>query len=210
MSDRSWESIGSEFGKVLKKTKYQKKIKKMKKTSIMAALVIGILLISLLGIRSLYRGATGADAKEAKAELIEDCGCGNIEDCLAKDKIDCAWKMYNEKAENNMDTHDDLMKLVKAEGTQHIINKTYDEGWLRIGQNDLGYDQHLLWAYKYEYLNSVIDQFIAEDNLKGAKLWAMKASDEHNTSGWQKEQTDDFDRRKTQRKLLLKKVKEFR
>jgi len=209
MSDRSWESIGSEFGEVLNKTKYQKKIKKMKKTSIMVALAIGILLISLLAVRSLYRGATGADEKEAKAEMIEDCGCGNIDDCLAKDKIDCAWKMYNELAENYLDTYDELMKLVKAEGTQHIINKTYDEGWLRIGQNDLGYDQHLLWVYKYEYLNSVIDQFIAEDNLKGAKLWAMKASDEHNTSGWKKEQTHDFNEKKTQRKLLLKKVKEF-
>jgi cell division protein YceG involved in septum cleavage len=37
----------------------------------------------------------------------------------------------------------------------------------------------------------------------------MKASDEHNIEGWMESETHDFDKNKTQQKLLLQKVEEF-
>lgn len=207
MSDRSWESISSEFDKVLKKTKYQKKIKKMKKSSIMVGLGVGCLLIWFIGARWIYRGVTNADENEAREELYADCGCSSVDDCLEKDKIDCAWEILN-KDEYFVDLQDKL-KIIKAESVKFVESGEYKKGWTKLAKQDLEYYQNDLIAYKYEYLNLVIDELIEEGDLKKAKVYAMKASDEHNTEGWNESETHDFDKSKTQRQLLLKKIKEF-
>jgi hypothetical protein len=207
MSDRSWESIGSEFGKVLEKTEYKKKIKKMKKSSIMVGLGVGCLLIWFMAARWIYRGVTGAEEKEAMAEMVADCVCSSVDDCLAKDKIDCAWQILN-RDEILIDLKGKF-KIIKAESVKFIELGEYKEGWNNLAKQDLRYNQYKLIAYKYEYLNLVIDELIEEGDLKKAKLYAMKGSDEHNTEGWTESETNDFDKNKTQQKLLLKKVEEF-
>lgn len=207
MSDRSWESISSEFGKVLEKTEYKKKIKKTKKTSLMVALGVGCLLIWFMAARWIYRGVTGAEEKEAIAEMVADCGCSSVDDCLAKEKIDCAWQILNR--DDILIDLEDKFKIIKAESVKFIELGEYKEGWNNISKQDLDYYQNDLIAYKYEYLNMVIDELIEEGDLKKAKLYAMKASDEHNIEGWMESETHDFDKNKTQQKLLLQKVEEF-
>ncbi len=207
MSDRSWESIGSEFGKVLENTEYKKKIKKTKKSSIMVGLGVGCLLIWFMVARWIYRGVTGAEENEAREELYADCGCSSVDDCLEKDKIDCAWEILN-KDEYFVDFQDKL-KIIKAESVKLVESGEYKKGWTKLAKQDLEYYQNDLIAYKYEYLNLVIDELIEEGDLKKAKIYAMKASDEHNTEGWTESEMNDFDKNKTQQKLLLKKVEEF-
>ena len=208
MSDRSWESIGSEFGKVLKNTKYQKKIKNMKKTSILIAVGAVCLIIWFLGARWIYRGVTGADEKEALEEVIAECGCSSLDDCLEKNNLDCAWKMH-EMNDIKLYPYPDLIKLIKAQCAIHIQEEEYLKGWDYIKKQDFDSSDDILRAYEFEFLNSVIDRLLMNGDIKKAKLWAMKASDEHNTEGWRESETSDFNKRKTQRKLLLAKVKEF-
>ena len=205
MSDRSWESIGSEFGKVLEETNYKKKIKKMKKSSIMIGLVIGCLLIWFMAARWIYRGVTGAEGKEAKAEMVANCGCSSIDDCLAKNKTDCAWEMYADDPYFDKDK----LKIIKVESINFIVAGEYKKGWNSLAGQDLGIYESDLIAYKYEYLNLVIDELIEEGDLKKAKLYAMKASDEHNIGGYKESGLSEWDPNKTQRQLLLKKVEEF-
>lgn len=208
MSDRSWNSIGSEFGKVLKKTKYQKRIKKIKKTSILIGVGILCLIIWFMGMRWIYRGITGADEKEATEELIADCGCSSLDDCLEKNNIDCAWKMY-EAEEVKLWPYPELIKLIKAQCSIHLEKEEYLKGWDYIKKQNFDSAENTLKEYEFEYLNNVIDRLLMNGDIKKAKLWAMKASDEHNTEGWRESETSDFNKRKTQRKLLLAKVKEF-
>lgn len=207
MSERSWESIGSEFDKVLKKTKYQQKIAKTKKTSLMVAIGVGCLLIWFMAARWIYRGVTGAEEKEAIAEMVADCGCSSVDDCLGKEKIDCAKQILN-RDEFLIDL-DDKFKIIKAESIKYIEQGEYKKGWNNLAKQDLDYNQNKLIAYKYEYLNLVIDELIEEGDLKKAKLYAMKASDEHNVEGWMESETNDFDKNKTQQKLLIQKVEEL-
>lgn len=49
MSGRSWESISTEFDKVLKNTNYQKKIAKTRKTTLLIALGIVCLILWFMG-----------------------------------------------------------------------------------------------------------------------------------------------------------------
>ena len=77
----------------------------------------------------------------------------------------------------------------------------YKKGWTKLAKQDLEYYQNDLIAYKYEYLNLVIDELIEEGDLKKAKIYAMIASDEHNTVGWTGSETNDFDKNMTQQKL---------
>lgn len=208
MGEKSWESIGSEFGKVLSQTAYQKKLRKMKRSTLLTLVGIAAVLVWFVAARWIYRTATNADEREAKEELLADCGCSSIDECLSQDNLECAWKMY-EQDEIKLDPWPDLIKLVKAQCTIHLQNEEYQKGWDYIKKQDFDYSDEIIRAYEYEYLNGVIDRVLMTGNTKAAKLWAMKASDEHNTEGWRESETHDFDPKKTQRKLLLEKVKEF-
>ena len=211
MAKKTWSSISDKLKNILSVTKYQSRVKLLKNGSIFLTIVIVGMIISALLLVGLFRAAT-APARE-KAAMIKECGCESIDECVSEYNIDCAWKMYSEHQKKVLfpgKQYDVLIKLVKGEGSQSIRNNTYDEGWLKIGQYDFDDDQELLWAYKYEYLNAVIDNFIAEGNLKSAKLWAMKASDEHNSSGFKKGHWEFKSTDKTQRKLLLDKIKQFK
>ena len=178
----------------------------MRKSSILIALGIGCLLIWFIAARWIYRGVMGAGEKEAKAEMVADCGCSSIDDCLVKNKIDCAWEMY---ANNEWGDTREKLKIIKAESINFIEVGEYKKGWNNLCGKDLGYSESDLIAYKYEYLNMVIDELIEEGDLKKAKLYAMKASDEHDTEGSQESGFSEWYPNKTQRQLLLKKVKEF-
>jgi hypothetical protein len=209
MDKKKWGSISEKLTDLLSGTKYQSKIKLFKNGSILLTIVIIGMIISSLLLVGLFRFAT-APARE-KAEMIEECGCESIDECVSNYNIDCAWKMYNEYQNDYTFTqHDVLIKLVKAEGAQSIRNKNFDEGWLKINQYDFDSNQEILWAYKYEYINSVIDDFISEGNLNTAKLWAMKASDEHNSGGFKKGHWEFSSTDKTQRELLLEKINLFK
>ena len=208
MSEKNWDPIGSELGKVLSNTNYQIKIRKMKKTTLLTLAGIGALIIWFIGARWVFRGITNADEKEAKEAMVSDCGCSSIDECLNQNKLDCAWKMY-EADDIKIYPYPDLIKLIKAQCALHIQKEEYQQGWDYIKKQDFDSSDEMLKAYEYEFLNSVIDRVLMSGNAKVAKLWAMKASDEHNTEGWRASQTNDFDPKKTQRKLLLAKVNEF-
>ena len=179
----------------------------MKKSSTLIALGVVCLLIWFIAARWIYRGVTGAEEKEAIAEMVADCDCSSVDDCLAKEKIDCAWQILNR--DDFLIDLEDKFKIIKAESIEYIEQGEYKKGWNNLAKQDLDYNQDKLIAYKYEYLNLVIDELIEEGDLKKAKIYAMKGSDEHNTEGWTESETNDFDKNKTQQKLLLKKVEEF-
>lgn len=207
MSERSWESISSEFDKVLKKSKYQKKIAKTKKTSLLIAVGIGCLIIWFMGARWIYRGVTGADEKEAKEELLAKCGCSSVDDCIEKNNTECAWKILNQ--DESLVKDEDKMKIIKAESIGFIKKGEFKKGWQNLSEQNFEYFQNDLIAYKYEYLNLVIDELLEDGEINKAKVYAMKASDEHNIEGWLESETNDFNKNKTQRKLLLKKISAF-
>ncbi len=141
-------------------------------------------------------------------EIIKKCGCFSIDDCIEKNNIDCAWEILN--SDELFFDLKDKFKIIKAESKNYIEVEEYNEGWDNLLKYDLEYYQNELIAFKYEYLNMVIDEFIEKGDLENAKVHAMKASDEHNIEGWEEYETYDWDDNKTQRKILLKKVEEFR
>ena len=139
----------------------------------MAALAIGILLISLLGVRSLYRGVTGADAKEAKAEIIEECGCGSLEECLVKNKLDCAWKIYHEDQKEIMSSSN-IKKLVDANvKLTHTIRKHLLKGDLEKfgGCLDAGWQikRNLSSMISNNHIDAIYNGAI-ENGASGGKL----------------------------------------
>ena len=178
----------------------------MKKSSTLIALGIGCLLIWFIAARWIYRGVTGAEEKEAIAEMVADCGCSSIDECLDKNKIDCAWQLLNKKDFPDMGSK---FKIIKSQSINYVEKGEYKEGWNNLAKQALDSSQNELIAYKYEYLNLVIDELIEEGDLKKAKLYAMKASDEHDTRGNHESGLSKWEPNKTQRQLLLKKVKEF-
>ena len=100
-------------------------------------------------------------------------------------------------------------KIIKSQSINYVEKGEYKKGWNNLAKQDLDSSQNNLIAYKYVYLNLVIDELIEEGDLKKAKLYAMKASDEHDTRGNQESGLSKWESNKTQRQLLLKKVKEF-
>ena len=94
MAKKTWDSISDKLGDILNGTKYQSKIKLLKNGSVLLTIVIVGMIISALLLVGLFRAAT-APARE-KAQMIKECGCESIDECISEYNIDCAWKMYSE------------------------------------------------------------------------------------------------------------------
>lgn len=168
----------------------------MNKTLILVALAI-------IGISLIWYMSSTND----KEEIISECSCGSIDECLAKNNIDCAWKFFNDL---EYDKNENKLKIIKVESINFIEKGEYKKGWNNLAKQEFEYLwKNDLMAYKYEYLNLVIDELIEEGEITEAKIWAMKGSENHNIEGWTESETSNFDEKKTQRKLLLQKVKEF-
>ncbi len=216
-SETSWKNIAKELEEVLGNTNYQNELKqkakqrkKMIKYSIIGAIVLGSCLLWFMGARWVYRKATKADTKDQREQLYAECGCNSVDDCLSKDSTASARKLLFSPLEDNISTDDDLLKIIEKEGAINIKNENFEAGWEQLKAEKLGlvYNNQLE-AYRYKYLTEVVDHFLEAGNKKTAKKWALKGAPDMNEDGYTAKETNDFDPKKSQRKLLLKRIAEF-
>ncbi len=216
-SSESWKNIAKELEEVLGNTSYQNGLKakaKQRKKLIKYSIIGGIILVSCLlwfmGARWVYRKATKADTKDQREQLYAECGCNSVDDCLSKDSTASARKILFSPLEDHYSTDDDLLKIIEKEGAINIKNKLFEAGWEQLKAEKIGMVYaYQLEAYKYQYLTEVVDHFLESGNKKTAKKWALKGSPDMNAEGFTEKESNDFDPKKTQRKLLLKRIAEF-
>jgi hypothetical protein len=216
-SAESWKNIAKELEEVLGNTAYQnglkqiaQKRKKMIKYSIIGSILLFSCLLWFMGARWVYRKATKADTKEQREELYAECGCNSVDDCLSKDSTASARKILFSPLENQFGTDNDLLKIIEKEGGINIKNKNFDAGWEQLKAEKLeSFYEFQLKAYRYKYLSEVVDHFLETNNQKMAKKWALKGAPDMNEEGYNEKETHDFDPKKTQRKLLLKRIADF-
>jgi len=124
--------------------------------------------------------------------------------------IASARKLLFSPLEDNISTDDDLLKIIEKEGAINIKNENFEAGWEQLKAEKLGlvYNNQLE-AYRYKYLTEVVDHFLEAGNKKTAKKWALKGAPDRNEDGYTEKETNDFDPKKSQRKLLLKRIAEF-
>lgn len=216
-SETSWKNIAKELEEVLGNTNYQNELKqnakqrkKMIKYSIIGAIVLVSCLLWFMGARWVYRKATKADTKDQREQLYAECGCNSVDDCLSKDSTASARKLLFSPLENNYTTDIDLLKIIEKEGAINIKNKNFEAGWEQLKAEKIGTTySNQLETIKYKYLTEVIDFYLLANNKKAAKKWALKGSPDMNEEGETDKDSYLFDNKKTQRKLLLKRIAEF-
>jgi hypothetical protein len=216
-SETSWKNIAKELEEVLGNTNYQNELKqkakqrkKMIKYSIIGAIVLGSCLLWFMGARWVYRKATKADTKDQREQLYAECGCNSVDDCLSKDSTASARKLLFSPLENNFATDIDLLKIIEKEGAININKENFEAGWAQINAEKLeSIYESRLEAIKYKYLKEVVDFYLEAGNKKLAKKWALKGAPDLNEDGYTENETHNFDPKKTQRKLLLKRIAEF-
>ena len=216
-SAESWKNIAKELEEVLGKTAYQNGLKQkaqQRKKIIKYSIIGSVLLISCLmwfmGARWVYRKATKADTKEQRKEMYAACGCNSVDDCLSKDSTASARKILFSPLEVQFGTDNDLLKIIEKEGAINIKNKNFDAGWEQLKAEKLeSFYANQLEAYRYTYLTEVVDHFLENSQKKMAKKWALKGAPDMNAEGYTEKETHDFNPKKSQRKLLLKRIADF-
>ena len=164
------------------------------------------LLIALLTASLVFTQCGGDSKKEEDLNALEEqYKCKGVDDCLSKYEFEGA-RAYAPLVESwNLD--DAMQKIVNAESKYWVKEKDYKTAIGIVDEYDGGsYSQHEKIAMRYELLSVIIDELIEAGDFDQAKIYALKASDEHTLEGWNATQTNDFDKEETQQKLLLKKI----
>ena len=165
------------------------------------------LLITLL-IASLVFTQCGDSKKEEDLNALEEqYKCKGVDDCLSKYEFEGARAYAPVESFGSFSFDDAMKKIVNAESKYWVKEKDYKTAIGIVDEYDGGsYSQHEKIAMRYELLSVIIDELIEARDFDQAKIYALKASDEHTLEGWNATQTNDFDKEETQQKLLLKKI----
>lgn len=179
-----------------------------------------IILLGLFSLFLLYSCGSGAN-KEFDL-LKEKYNCENIDDCLSKYNFEAA-RDFNAKMNEldikpngknlySWDKEKNMRNILSSEITFLLSNDEFEKALsvLESEKNIYGGFGNDYWKERYELISSVVAHYLENEQYDNAKKWALKASNERNNEGWQEEDTNDWNPNKTQQKILLQKVEEFK
>jgi hypothetical protein len=147
--------------------------------------------------------------KENKLKGVkEKYSCISVDDCLSKYDFEAARAFMGA---DEFSEYENVPKITTAESIFLAKKGEFERAISVIDEaNQVNYTENDKQELKFKIYDMAVTSLLEKSDYNQAKKWAMRSSDLHSTMGWTKDQDNHFSKDKTQRAVLLEKIKEYK